>query len=577
MARRPRFMTDQDTRKDESAGEPGSLRSSVDPFGVSEAVAKVQQAWLRHPEALNREIADLGAELWTLQVHAWQRFTGIGENDAVPVVEHDERFESPAWSDNPFLDVVKEYYLLYTRWLQDLVFATPDLDEKERRKAAFWQRQFLNALAPTNYFWTNPEAIIRFVETGGRSLARGLVNLLSDAERGMIRMSDERSFRVGENLASTPGAVVHRNCLLEVIQYKPATGTVHAMPVVIVSPWINKYYILDLVPEKSLVRHLVEQGFTVFVTSWKNPDESMRDVTMDDYMLEGVLECIETARDITGAAQVHLTGYCIGGTIVSALMAWLARSDAGEHPVAHWTLLATLVDFTRPGDIDVYIDEDSVRWLESRMARTGYLDGNDMAGAFRSLRSNSLVWHYFVHGYLFGEDPPAFDVLYWNMDTTRMPAAMHSFYLREFYLHNRLARKGALNLGGHPIDLGLIDAPLYCVGTEQDHIAPWVETFKICRVLHCPVRYTLATSGHILGILSPPVQPPKRRYWTGDAAGATDGERWRESVAKVPGSWWEDWVAWLRPRAGERVAPPPLGSESHPCIEDAPGSYVMER
>jgi len=569
----------EDRNDDESLTDPLEvLRAELDPFGISEAVAEVQQSWLRHPESMGRELVGLGSDLWRLQLHAWQRFAGIPEEDAVAAAEHDERFDSPVWTDNPFLDVIKEYYLLYTRWLQDLTFKTPELGDRERRRAAFWQRQLLNALAPTNFFWTNPAAIIRCVETGGRSLARGLENMLLDAGRGTIRMSDESSFRVGENLATTPGAVVHRNPLLEVIQYSPATDTVHAVPVVIVSPWINKYYILDLNPERSLIRHLVEQGFTVFVTSWKNPDASMRDVAMDDYMLEGVQAAVETAREITGAPNVHLVGYCIGGTIVAAYMAWLAKAGGeGGRPVAHWTLLATLLDFERPGDIDVYIDERSVRWLERRMSERGYLEGDDMAAAFRRLRSNSLIWHYFVHNYLFGEDPPAFDVLYWNMDTTRMPEAMHSFYLRELYLNNRLARKNALTLGGRPVDLGLIDQPLYCVGAEQDHIAPWTETFKTCGLISGPVRYALATSGHILGILSPPVDPPKRRYWAGEATGCRNGQSWRESVEKVPGSWWEDWLAWLRPQSGERVVPPPLGSRRRPPLADAPGTYVLER
>ena len=370
--------------------------------------------------------------------------------------------------------------------------------------------------------------------------------------------------------------MVFRNRLLELIQYAPATERVRSVPIVIIAPWINKYYILDLNRKKSLVRYLVDQGYTVYITSWKNPTTEMRDTTLDDYMLEGILPAVDAVRAICGVPQVHVVGYCIGGTMLSALMAWLARGDSAS-PIAHWTLFTALVDFTDPGDIDVFIDEDSIRYIERMMAQNGYLDGQELALSFRMLRSNSLIWHYFVHNYLYGEEPPPFDVLYWNTDCTRLPEAMHSFYLRELYLHNKLAQPDALSLGGRPIDLGRIRQPLYAVGTEQDHIAPWKETFKICSLVGGPVRFTLATSGHIMGIVNPPVDPPKRRYWVGDASGASDAEAWRESQTKVPGSWWEDWDAWLAAQCGPFTAPPPLGTEVYPALEDAPGSYVLDR
>ncbi|MBE0616432.1 MAG: alpha/beta fold hydrolase, partial [Proteobacteria bacterium] len=402
---------------------------------------------------------------------------------------------------------------------------------------------------------------------------------MDDVQRGTISMVDESTFAVGKNLATAPGAVVYRNELLELIQYTPTTETVHEVPILLVPPWINKYYILDLGPKKSLIRYLTGQGFTVFTVSWKNPGADLRGITLDDYMLKGVGEAVEAAREITGAKHVHLTGYCIGGTIVACYMAWMNRTPGSRKalPVQHWTTLATLVDFENPGDVDVFISEAGIASLEKRMAREGYLDGSDMAGTFRMLRANSLIWHYWVRNYLYGEKPRAMDVLYWNMDTTRMPEAMHAFYLREFYLENKLSRKDGVTLGGRKIDLGRISQPLYAVGTEQDHIAPWVETFKVCQLVKSPVRYALSTSGHILGIINPPVDPPKRQYWAGEASGADAPEAWKSGLEEVPGTWWDDWVAWLRPQCGERVAPPGLGSAHHPRLADAPGTYVLER
>ncbi len=558
---------------------PEPLQQMVDPFGMLEACWGVQQAWMAQPVQLAAQLNELHAGLAALQVQALRRMTGWDDTDLIPPVPYDERFQDPAWQENPFFDHLKEVYLLYTRWLEDAIYAAPGVTRHQREKAGFMVRQVLNALAPSNFFWTNPAALLRFLQTGGMSLVEGTANFLGDLARGNIRMADDTAFEVGRNLATTPGAVVFRNELLELIQYAPATETVHAIPIVLVSPWINKYYILDLDEKKSLIRYLVSQGFTVFVTSWKNPTPEMRGVTLDDYMLKGVLQGIEAARAVTGAPTVHLTGYCIGGTMVAALMAWLNHGGdtKGGQPVADWTLFTTLVDFAHPGEIDVFIDEKTIDYLESRMAGSGFLEGSDMASSFRALRSNPLIWHYFVNNYLLGEAPPKFDILYWNMDSTRMPEAMHSFYLREFYLHNRLAEPDGVTLGGRGIDLRRIQQPLYAVGAEQDHIAPWEETFKIGALVGGPVRYVLATSGHILGIVNPPVTPPKRRYWAADLAAGDTSLEWRDRTTKAPGSWWEDWVAWLRPRCGGQVEPPALGSPDYPPLAPAPGTYVLER
>jgi polyhydroxyalkanoate synthase len=554
------------------------MRTSLDPFGIFTANLQVLAAWLRHPRALSEEWARFLTEFWTLQL--WQRLPGgVDHDDLVPPVRYDERFEDPAWTKNPFLDTIKETYLLGTRWLEDAIFNTPGADEKTRRRTAFWVREVFNALAPGNFFWTNPVAVERYLASGGMSAWRGAANFLADAARTDISMVDARQFRVGENLATTPGAVVFRNDLLEVIQYAPATARVHAVPIVIIAPWINKFYVLDLDAKKSLVRFLVQEGFTVFITSWKNPGPARRATTLEDYMFSGALEAVRVAREICRAPRVHLAGYCIGGTIVAALLAWLNRDARGadDGAVAHATLLTTLVDFSKAGDIDVFLDEDCLGAIERLMAPSGYLDGRYMAASFRLLRSNSLIWRCWVHNYLYGETPPAIDVLYWNTDTTRLPQAMHTFYLRELYLNNKLVQPDGLTLGGRPIDLGRITQPLYVVGTEQDHITPWVSTFRICGRVKGPVRYVLATSGHIMGIISPPVQPSKRRYRVGDATARTDPEAWRAAVDKVPGSWWTDWADWLRAVCGRQVAPRSPGNEKYPSLTDAPGTYVLEK
>ena len=477
----------------------------------------------------------------------------------------DTRFSDPVWSDEVQWDLLKQWYLFFARHIQDALFETPGLSAKERRRAAFWVGRCSTPRRPRNLL-TNPAALFRSFETGGKSLADGLRNFMSDLQRGTISMVDEHAFEVGKNLATTPGAVVYRNDLLELLQYSPTTETVHEVPILFVPPWINKYYILDLDAKKSLIRYLVNQGFTVFTVSWKNPASDMRDVALDEYMLKGVGEAVEAARQITGAKHVHLSGYCIGGTIVACYMAWMNRTAGNRKalPVWHWSTLATLVDFANPGDIDVLISEAGIAYLEKRMAEEGYLDGADMAGAFRMLRANSLIWHYWVRNYLHGETPRAMDVLYWNMDTTRMPEAMHAFYLRELYLENKLAQKDGLTLGGRRIDLGRIGQPLYAVGTEQDHIAPWTEAFKICGLVKGPVRYALSTSGHILGIVNPPVDPPKRSCRVAAARRARPADGRAPRPRRTGGAGRPDWSGCASQGAAARSARRRRSRANHP-------------
>jgi polyhydroxyalkanoate synthase subunit PhaC len=554
-----------------------SLNQALDPFGIGASLSRAAQGWLAHPAKLSNALTELALGLQKAQMSVWQSALGLPPAAPLEPAPDDARFDDPAWSQVPALALLRSYYLLYTHWLEDTLYDSPAVAPKDRRRAAFWARQWLNAIAPTNYFLTNPAAVRRFWETGGASLASGIQRWLEDLRVGDIQMIDRSAFKVGETLATTPGAVIYRNELIELIRYQPETDRVRAVPVVIMPPWINKFYILDLTQTKSLIRHLVREGFTVFVVSWKNPGADLAETSFDDYLTKGLNQAVEVARRACGAPRVHAVGYCIGGTALAALMAWLNRRHASEAdvPVAHWTLLATLVDFARPGAIEVFIDEDTIETLERIMAQQGYLDGREMGRTFRMLRSNSLVWHYFVHGYLYGETPPPFDVLYWNTDATRMPGAMHAFYLREFYLKNRLVAKDGLMLAGEAIDLARIRQPLYAVGCEEDHIAPWKATFKIADRIAAPARYTLSSSGHILGIINPPVAPPKRSYWSGEA-GAGTPDAWLKRQRRIDDSWWTDWTAWLAEHCGPQIDPPPVVTSEFPKLADAPGTYVHE-
>jgi len=553
------------------------VEGTVDPLGMSAPIVHAQLAWLAHPQELAERFTRLSSDLWKLQLHSVNRMLGLASSDPIRPHADDARFADPVWTDYPTWDLSKEWYLAFTRNMQDMLYDTPGLASKERRRAAFWWRNLLNAMAPTNFLWTNPVAMRKAVETNGESLTNGFRNFLEDLKAGNVRMTDPDDFHVGENLATTPGEVIFRNRLLEVIHYAPTQSKVHAKPVVIVTPWINKFYILDLVQRKSMIRFLLDQGMDVFITSWKNPDASLRDCTFDDYLVEGVHAIIECARSFSGQDKVHAVGYCIGGTALSMYMAWANRHFPEDKiPVSEWTLFTTLVDFHKPGDIEVFIDEASIRYITNNMASKGYLDGKEMASAFRLLRSNGLIWHYVVNGWLYGETPPPFDVLFWNMDTTRMPYAMHSWYLRELYLNNNLIHPDALEVAGEPLDLGRISQPVYVVAAEDDHIAPWLQTFRVVNHVTGPKRYVLSSSGHIFGIINPVVTPPKRKFWAGEAHRSDTAEQWRNRTKEQDGSWWTDWMEWFKPHAGELVDARPAATAEFPSLAPAPGTYVLE-
>ena len=557
-----------------------AISKAADPFGVTSSLLNAQMAWMMHPQELMRAASALSGDLLALQTHVMRRALGMPSEDVITPNPDDVRFADPIWTDAATWDIIKEWYLAFTRRLEDMFFETPGLSDKERRRSAFWLRKWLNMVAPTNFFWLNPVALERFVATSGDSLAQGFKNFLRDAKARNIQMVESDAFVVGKDLATTPGKVVFRNRLVELIHYAPTTENVRATPIVIVTPWINKFYILDLTSRKSMVRYLTEQGFSVFITSWKNPDASMSEVRFDDYLLEGVNEVVRVASEFCEVPKVHLVGYCIGGTLVTTYMAWAnKRFGADAVPVAHWSVFTTLTDFSHPGDIDVFIDEACIGALDESMAKKGYLDGGEMATSFRMLRSNSLIWHYWVNSYLLGEPLPPFDVLFWNMDTTRMPRAMHSYYLHEMYLHNNLVKRDKLTIAGEAIDLDRIVQPLYAVTAEDDHIAPWNQCYRIRKYINvnASVRFVRSSSGHILGIVNPPVNPPKRSYWIGEPERNEHWEHWFDRAEKKTGTWWEDWTQWLDERCGEEVAAYPVANNSFPALADAPGTYVLEK
>jgi polyhydroxyalkanoate synthase len=481
----------------------------------------------------------------------------------------DRRFRDPAWDENPVFFGERQAYLAWAHFVHELV-TTAGLDRHDADKAAFGLGLVVDALAPTNFLLSNPAALRKAHETKGLSLLKGLRNFIDDAlhNDGMPRQFDQNAYAVGRNLGVTPGKVVYRNDLMELIQYDPQTPTTYEIPLLVSPPWINKYYLMDLAPGRSFIEWAVQHGHTVFAISYRNPDESMRDVSLDDYLIHGPAPALGVIEDITGQPKVNMAGLCIGGTLTTMLLAYLAAG--GEDRLNTATLLNTIVDFSDPGPLGCFTDAESIARLEQKMARTGFLDSADMERTFNALRANDLIWNYVASNWLMGNDPPAFDILTWNADNTRMPANMHSFYLRYCYQENQLARD-EMTLAGRRLHLGKIDEDVFIVGAVEDHIAPWTTTYATTRLLGGACRYVLTSSGHIAGIVNPP--DSKRRYWTNDDL-PDDPEEWRAAATVHEGSWWEDWTAWMATRSGKRIKPPPTGSAEYPPIADAPGEYV---
>lgn len=491
----------------------------------------------------------------------------------------DRRFKDEAWHENAWFDYLRQGYLLNSRYLAESTHNLKGLDKQSAQKLNFFIRQFIDAMSPSNFMLTNPEVIRTTLDSNGENLVRGLTQLLSDIEKGdgklRITMTDEKAFTLGKDIAATKGSVVYQNDLMQLMQYAPTTKQVHEVPILITPAWINKFYILDLRPENSLVKWLCDQGYTVFVISWVNPDETLARKRFDDYLIEGPLSAIDVIRDITNAEQVSLVGYCLGGTLTAIALAYL-RAQGHADVVASVTYLTTLIDFTDAGDIAVFIDDAQLESLEERMQEQGYLDAADMANTFNMLRSNDLIWSFVVNNYLLGKNPFPFDLLYWNSDATRMPATMHAFYLRNMYQQNLLVKPGGIEIAGVPINLGKIETPTYILATKDDHIAPWMSTYAGTQVYDGKVNFTLADSGHIAGVINSPVRN-KYCYWVNDTL-PPKPQQWFEGAKQREGSWWPHWGVWLKTVSGKKIAArATLGNRKYKPIEDAPGSAVRVR
>lgn len=475
----------------------------------------------------------------------------------------------------------RQFHGWLKKGLLSYIDSAVDIPDRDKQRASFWAGQMISAWSPSNFFWTNLSAVKRFLDSDGKSLFHGMENWLSALTNpdDLVKISDPTAYRLGENLAYTPGKVVFKNDLVELIQYKASTKKTYAIPIVLIQPWINKYYIFDLTRKNSLVRYLRDQGFTVFITSWKNPGTQMRGIDFENYMLDGALQSIEAAKDICGVKQVHAAGYCIGGTLVAALMAWLNRGFVPKRslPVAHWSVFSTMVDFSNPGILGVFITPNILKTIESFMQGPGYLDKNCIGRVFRMLKPDSLIWQYYAHNFLQGGDLPQSDVLFWNSDNTNLPEKMMSTYLKDFYLENKLCQPDELQLGKRKIDLGRIGQPLYAVGALKDHISPWKETFKIGWLVKGETRYVISTDGHIAGIVNPPTKQNRRKYRTGHVSSLDDPDTWFENQEIFKGSWWPDWVDWLSNQCGPLVPAPNLGSLNYPVLYNAPGTYATER
>ncbi|MGE0253919.1 MAG: PHA/PHB synthase family protein [Alphaproteobacteria bacterium] len=559
----------------------GNAMGMADPLNIGQAFVELTARMMTNPaQVMQAQIA-----LWGDYMRLWQstaeRLMGNASTPVAVPDREDRRFRDEAWNENVLFDYVKQSYLLSARWLQKTVNEVEGLDDKTAQKVDFYTRQFVDAMAPSNFVMTNPEVLRATVESKGENLVKGLENLLGDLERGKgqlrIRQVDETAFEVGRNVATTPGKVVYQTELMQLIQYTPTTPQVQQAPVLIVPPWINKYYILDLQPKNSFIKWCVDQGLTTFVVSWVNPDERLAEKGFSDYLLEGTYAALKGVEQATGERTVNMIGYCLGGTLTAATLAWL-KAKGEDDRVRSATFFATLIDFSEPGELGVFIDEEQLVALEKRMQEEGgYLDGAAMATTFNMLRANDLIWSFVINNYLLGKDPFPFDLLYWNSDSTRMPAAMHGFYLRKMYQENKLIEPGGLTLAGVPIDLTTIDIPVFALATREDHIAPWKATYAATQTYSGPVKFVLAGSGHIAGVVNPP-NPDKPRYgYATNSRNPKSPDAWSAGAKDNPGSWWPEWRKWLEKYAGPKVPAREPGTGGLKVIEDAPGSYVKVR
>jgi polyhydroxyalkanoate synthase len=524
-------------------------------------------------------VARAQVELFNNSMAVWQRTAERmmgGRGPEASPGKSDKRFKHADWTENAMFSFIKESYLVAAKSILSSVRGVRGLDPDTAKKADFYTRQFVDAISPSNFMATNPEVIGKTLETGGQNLLHGLENLLADLERGdgrlAISMTDNQAFELGRNVATTPGKVVFQNALMQLIQYDPTTSKVRELPLLIVPPWINKFYVLDLQPKNSFIKWAVDQGHTVFVISWVNPDATLAQKGFEDYMLEGPLAALDAIKCATGERTVNAVGYCLGGTLLASTLGYQAVH--GDDRIASATYFVTLVDFSDAGDMSVFIDEEQIASLERRMDERGYLEARDMATSFNMLRANDLIWSFVVNNYLLGKEPIHFDLLFWNSDATRMPAAMHSFYLRNMYQRNLLAKPGGVSLAGTPIDLTKIKTPTFLLSTREDHIAPWKSTYAATHIYSGPVKFVLSASGHMAGVINAP--GGKYGHWTNDAL-PTTADEWFAGARAHDGSWWPEWDKWVNQFDHCRVSVRIPGAGKLPAIEDAPGSYVRVR
>jgi len=562
-----RIVQDFLKRQSDGTGNP-------DPLNIGGAFMEMTTKLMTNPTRLVQAQMGFWQDYLTLWSHTARRMMGENMDAVIEEPKGDRRFKDDAWRENEVFDFIRQSYLLSARYFTSAVNSADGLDPKTAQKVDFYMRQFVDAMSPANFVMTNPEVLRKTAETGGANLLKGLSNLLFDLERGKgklrIRMTDDSKFKVGENIAVTPGKVVFQTPLMQLIQYNPTTEKVLKRPLVIFPPWINKFYILDLRPKNSFIRWAVDQGHTVFVASWVNPDEALAEKGFDDYMTEGVLAALDAIEAATGERQINAIGYCLGGTLLATTLAYLATKR--DSRIKSATYLVTMTDFEEAGELGVFIDEEQLTALEEKMSKRGFLDGREMATTFNMLRANDLIWSFVVNNYLLGKDPFPFDLLYWNDDSTRMPAKMHSFYLRRMYQQNDLCKPGAVELLKTKIDLRKIKVPTYMISTREDHIAPWKSTYRGTQFYSGPVRFVLAASGHIAGVVNPP-DSGKYSHWVNEELPASPDD-WFAGATELAGSWWPDWHRWVAAIDRTEVAARWPGDGKLTPIEDAPGSYV---
>lgn len=549
----------------------------LDPLNLTDAYTQ----WLSEAAKDPFHLIGAGINYWQDSLKLYQQaipnLMGIKSDPVIEPTPDDRRFRDEAWIENPLYDFVKQSYLLAARWMRETVNNSGDLDQKIAKKVSFFTERYVDAMSPTNFVATNPAVLEKTLETKGTNLVMGLKNLLQDLERGngqlRTRMTDEDVFEVGVNVGATPGKVVFQNQMMQLIQYTPSTEKVFRRPLMVVPPWINKYYIMDLQPRNSLIKWLVDQGHTVFVISWVNPDETYRDTPFDAYLVDGTMAALDAIESATGESKVNALGYCIGGTLLAMTLGYMAAHD--DDRIKSATFLTTMLDFSEPGDLGVFVDKQQVSGLNAKMAEKGYLEGSSMATTFNLLRANDLIWSFFINNYLLGNDPKPFDLLYWNSDSTRMPANMHNWYLDNLYIKNLLKEPGGVTLADTQIDLSKVKTPVCFVSTVDDHIAPWLSTYAGSQLFAGPVKFILGGSGHIAGIINPPVSNKYGYRVTNKPA--ADPEKWAEGAKIHAGSWWPEWARWVKRRAGAQLGARTPGDGELNVLEDAPGSYVKVR